>query len=829
MMGFAAFALVALTGPVRSVAQAPVDAAVILGGSDSDRLFDVAVDPAGNLYAVGETFSADFPVLGGIQPTLNGTQDAFVAKIDPSGQLLYSTYLGGSGFDSARGIAVDSAGNAYVVGYTTSADFPRQNPLDANRGGLSDGFISKLGPQGNVLLFSTYFGGNSEDSAEAIAIDAQGNLYVSGRTSGGLTTINAAQPNYGGNEDAYVLRLNAPMDAYAYVSYLGGAQLDYSTAIGVDPSGRACVVGFSGSIDFPRVNASQPPPGTPATQDGFYTLFDPAGSTLLVSSLIGGAGFDQARGVACNATHLAVVGDTLSTDFPAGSSIGSAVQAALAGDKDAFVAVFGNPGGSRNYATLHGGRRNDTFANASFDQKGALRVFGDTASSDLPDGSGLSLDLTGTGVFRSTDGGATWQASALQGMSVNDFAIAATTPRTLLAATDRGLFVSTDDGAHWNVPAGDFPGRVVHAVSADPANACTWIIGVDAATAGGIGASASAKAVAGPAPDGAARTTNCGADWQGWGEPARRYTGIKRLTGPNRLVVTVDRLATDGNGTLSDTCVTDGDGARVRCFGRGASDSVIAVDGSDPCSWIEAVPLGGSVFKITGNQFGCDHPFSSSGTGASFNSRVTALVVAPATATQQRRFVAGTQIGRVFMRLDDGTAVWTQVPGSFDVPVTALEALNDGKVLASIGSVLRRIEADGSSSVEVAHDTGAAGFGNLESCDQDCIGATAPSADAATGTYDPIDNDQFELSTTGGTCSEEAAAAASADVAQYFGATVPGFCGLEDSADVYGSGLDEENAVIYVRALYYGIFGNSFENPPTSARAGEPGNGTPAR
>lgn len=808
-----ALAMAALAGSGVLSAQPADERVVIIGGSDNERLYDVAVDAAGNVYAVGETFSADFPVLGGIQSTRNGAQDAFIVKLDSSGQLLYSTYLGGSGFDSARSVVVDSAGNAYVAGYTTSANFPLQNPLDANRGGASDGFIAKLGPQGDVLLFSTYFGGSSEDSADAMAIDAQGNLYVSGRTSGGLATINAAQATYGGNDDAFVLRLNAALDAYGYVSYLGGAQLDYANAIGVDASGRACVAGFSGSIDFPRVNPSQPPPGGTATQDGFYALFATAGTALEISSLLGGSGQDNARGVACNATHLAVVGETASTDFPTGAgsagpgqSTPAGVQSVAAGGKDAFVSVIRPADGTRVYSTLRGGLRDEAFVDVSFDADGSLLTFGATASSDLPDGTGGEVDLDGAGVFRTNDDGATWQATGLQGMAINDLATAATVPPTLLAATDRGLWVSTDGGNVWNVPAGSLPERVVNAVVVDPTLPCRWTIGVDATGGDAVGAG---------------RTTDCGATWSPLGEPAAGVVGMQRLGDPDRWVVNINRNSTHGDGTLSDTCVWNDAGEVIDCFGRGTSANLVATHPTAACRWYEADRFSGNVYAIGAGVAGCNPPFSSQGTGAPFAQPVTALAVVPAEGVEPSRGPDHSFTG--WACSSNGITAnlglppeWLLVPGDYQSRCTAMGIPEDGALKYSANSTFGSVERNGSAAYELTDDTGAMGFGDIESGQGQgqWNAGTARGTVLLSGTFGVVDPAIFRQSANHGSCFQEPGAAALYGYKRLLASTLEGKCGA-GSTSYIGENLGKRNIQIAWSDTGIGrIFGSSFERPP---------------
>ncbi|MEO7658140.1 MAG: SBBP repeat-containing protein, partial [Pyrinomonadaceae bacterium] len=154
-----------------------------LGGTDEDRGFRVALDGGGNAYVAGMTLSQNFPIVSALQPTFGGGSDAFITKLNPAGAISYSTFLGGNGLDGATGLAVTSAGNAYVAGFTTSTNFPLANPLQPlNNGGAFDAFVTKLNMAGTALDYSTYLGGGGYDSGFDIAADSSGNAYVFGRT-----------------------------------------------------------------------------------------------------------------------------------------------------------------------------------------------------------------------------------------------------------------------------------------------------------------------------------------------------------------------------------------------------------------------------------------------------------------------------------------------------------------------------------------------------------------------------------------------------------------------------------------------------------------------
>ncbi len=183
-----------------------------LGGSDEDYGWGIAVDLVGCAYVTGQTASADFPTHNPIQDHNDGSIDAFVAKIDTTesgdASLVYSTYLGGSSTDHGWGIAVDSAGCAYVTGETGSGDFPSQNPIQENKAGGRDAFVAKLSADGTALVYSTYLGGSDGDYGYGIAVDSEGCAYVTGATdSDNFPTLNPLQENNVGERDAFVTKL----------------------------------------------------------------------------------------------------------------------------------------------------------------------------------------------------------------------------------------------------------------------------------------------------------------------------------------------------------------------------------------------------------------------------------------------------------------------------------------------------------------------------------------------------------------------------------------------------------------------------------------------
>ena len=324
-----------------------------LGGSGDDSGGGIAVDADGNAYVAGRTSSPNFPtVAGAFQPTGGSTTDAFVAKLNPAGSaLVYSTYIGGSDGDSGTGIAVDSAGNAYVTGGTNSANFPTtagafQTTFASTSDFNSDAFVAKLDSTGSSLVYSTYLGGGSDESGAGIAVDASGSAYVTGRTESFdfPTTPGAFQPVAANSlYDAFVTKFDAAGSALVYSTRLGGSANDVGFGIAVDAAGNAYVTGGTFSDDFPTtLGAFQ------ATHVGgwdvFVTKFNLTGSALAYSTYLGGSGpvpqhgdgLDEGHGIAVDtAGNAYVTGQTISSNFPTTPGV---FQPMLAGSRDVFVA-----------------------------------------------------------------------------------------------------------------------------------------------------------------------------------------------------------------------------------------------------------------------------------------------------------------------------------------------------------------------------------------------------------------------------------------------------------------------------------------------------------
>jgi beta-propeller repeat-containing protein len=365
-----------------------------LGGDNNNAGYAIAVDAVGNAYVTGET-QTDFARAKPIHGVGGGSTDVFVAKLSADGsKLLYITYLGGSSADVGYGIAIDSAGNAYITGDTRSADFPLVNPVQAKLGGAADIFVAKLSTDGSKLLYSTYIGGSGGERGLGIAVDAFGNAYVTGYTNSlDFPIANALQPAFaGGNADAFVLKLDPSGSKLIYSTYLGGGndRPDIGTAIAADAVGNAYVTGFTNSADFPTKNPLQRFVGP---TDVFVTKLNPAGAPVY-STHLGGSADDEAMGIAVDTTGSAyVTGHTESPDFPTTAGAFSpkcvSIDAKLPIGNiclggDAFVSKISPDGSALVYSTFLSGRGFEVGRGIAVDAAGRAHVTGFTTSPDFP-------------------------------------------------------------------------------------------------------------------------------------------------------------------------------------------------------------------------------------------------------------------------------------------------------------------------------------------------------------------------------------------------------------------------------------------------------------
>ena len=377
-----------------------------LGGTGHDAGRGISVDSLGNAYVTGETDSTDFPTANPFQPAFaGGLWDGFVTKLDATGSMLaYSTYMGGTDRDYGTGIAADSSGSAYVIGYTSSTDFPTANPFQPASAGSTDAFVAKLDASGTALNYSTYLGGSSGDWAYGIAVGSSGDAYVTGltystdfpTTPGALDTACGTDGTCnGGLADAFVTKLNSTGSGLTYSTYLGAGSEDWGWGIAVDSSGNAYVTGHTRSTDFPVIGAFQVL--NAGGNDAFVAKLDSAGSSLIFSSYLGGSLDDRGFGIAVDSAGNAyVTGRTQSEDFPTANALQPALGGTLFGTADGFVAKLNPAGSALIYSSYLGGSDDDRGNGVAVDSSGNAYVAGYTSSSDFPTTPGAYDTTCGT-------------------------------------------------------------------------------------------------------------------------------------------------------------------------------------------------------------------------------------------------------------------------------------------------------------------------------------------------------------------------------------------------------------------------------------------------
>lgn len=369
---------------------------------------DIAVDGAGNVYVTGYTYGNDFPTEKPVQPRPGGglcgdfaCPDMFVLKLNAAGTaVLYSTYLGGDGDDQATGIAVDAAGNAYLTGASNSTDFPAGRAPNRN----PDAVIAKLNPEGSRLLYAYALGGSGEDSGNSIAIDAAGNAYITG------TTFNFDEPN------------DFPV-AQPYQRLPGGGR---------------CVLGGEAS----------------PCSDAFVARLNANGRTLDYSSYLGGSSFEAGSAIALDgAGHIIVTGFTAADNFP---KTPNAFQARIARDSacadepdlcfDGFLTKLSADGQALLYSTYLGGGSIDFVQGLAVDAAGNMLVSGTTLSRDFPLKNAQKTDnpLFTAFVTKFDSNGALVYSTYLGGRLVENFLQFALAPLTIFGFPSGGNLLAVD-------------------------------------------------------------------------------------------------------------------------------------------------------------------------------------------------------------------------------------------------------------------------------------------------------------------------------------------------------------------------------------------------
>ena len=400
------------------------------GGNYGESGWAIAVNTNdGSIYVAGQTYSTKFTNIissGAFQTSYHGGKlsgDAFVARFDASGtNLIYATYLGGSGNDGALGLAVDAAGNAYVTGFTDSTNFPTQNALYSHVGGsvdkfakshLTDAFVTELNPAGTGLVYSTYLGGDSMDAAYGIALDGAGDAFVTGYTysTNFPVTANAFQPHPACpntvyiNANAFVAELSTGGTNLNYSTYLGGTNFDVGRAIAVN-NGMVFVAGHTVSTNFPNINGLAGFGWLNGTTNKFNPLHSAdafvaaftnsalTNLTLLYSTILGASNMDVATGIAAGPDGTAyVAGYTSSKNFPNTATNVPGLTTGYGTNKTVSVLItnafltqikWNGTNAALGYSAVFGGKDFNTANGVALDPAGDAFVVGTTTSTNFP-------------------------------------------------------------------------------------------------------------------------------------------------------------------------------------------------------------------------------------------------------------------------------------------------------------------------------------------------------------------------------------------------------------------------------------------------------------
>ena len=458
------------------------------GPNDPDYARALAVDQAGVVTLTGETYSQSYPTTPGAwqQVSGQGGRDAHVTRLDPSQpqsqQLVYATFLGGSGSELSNAIAVDGAGVVTIAGETESTNFPTTSgAFSSTHGNFSDVFVARLDPsrsQAQQLLYSTFVGGSAFERAHALAVDAAGVTTIAGYTSSANypTTPGAWDTTHNGGQDVFVTRLDPSLlqaQQLVYSTFVGGANLDSALALAVDTSGVVTVAGSTSSPNYPTTpgvwNTTHNGGSVNNHSDAFVTRLNPSlpqAQQLVYSTFVGGVGDDDAGAIAIDGTGVVTIaGLTGSANYP--TTLG-AHDTALGGALDAFVTRLDSSLPSMQqlvYSTFVGGSGNDVARALAVDAAGVVTIAGNTDSIDYPTTPG-AWDTTHTG-GSPTDAFVTrldpirTQAQQLQystflGGSGGDAAwaiVVETTGRVTIAGNTDSIDYPTTPGAWGTVPS----------------------------------------------------------------------------------------------------------------------------------------------------------------------------------------------------------------------------------------------------------------------------------------------------------------------------------------------------------------------------------------
>jgi hypothetical protein len=378
------------TSPYRKDAELVIDPSLMfssfVGGSGQEVDGGIAVDPAGNVYVTGETYSGNFPkTLKVYDRTFNGVADVFISKFKPDGSgLVYSTFLGGNAAEAAMGIAVDATGQVYVCGFTKSPNFPTTiGAFDRTLGGVRDAFVTKLNAAGTGLVYSTLIGGSASEEAAGLALSPNGHVCLTGSTLSVdfPVTVKAYDKSLSG-QDAFVLKINSTGKNLVFSTFFGGSGEEQGLGIVLDPAENVLITGTTTSTDFPTTDGAYDR-NLGGPKDVFVSRFNPQGNGLVISTYLGSGGVDGTLGgIAVDRSgSVYLTGFTESSRFPVTAG---AWDSAFSGSNEAFLTKLDPAGADLVYSTFLGGSNQEFGRSVAVDVIGDAIVTGYTKSANWP-------------------------------------------------------------------------------------------------------------------------------------------------------------------------------------------------------------------------------------------------------------------------------------------------------------------------------------------------------------------------------------------------------------------------------------------------------------
>ncbi len=377
----------------------------LLGGGQDETAGGIAVDTTGSVYLAGSTSSSDFPVSPGAAQTRKGiggqaNTDAFVVKLNPTGSaIVYATFLGGNDDDTPTDIAINTAGEAFVVGFTFATNFPTTAGAMKTRSdsALYESFATRIDPTGTKFVYSTYIGGKIAELTTAVAVDSQSNAFIAGTSISPdfVVTPGSFQTTRQGNSDPFVLKLNPQGSAPVYSTLVGGALgIDTLLDIAVDSAGNAYITGNAESSDFPL--GPNPIQRTrQGSSDAFLFKLNAAGSAVVYGTFLGGNGGERGDSVAVDSLGSAYV--LLTTSSTTGLTPVRGFQNANAGGTDLYVLKISPDGASVEQSSFFGGFENESGRSIAVDNRDRAYVGGSTTSTNLPGTTGSAQPASAGG------------------------------------------------------------------------------------------------------------------------------------------------------------------------------------------------------------------------------------------------------------------------------------------------------------------------------------------------------------------------------------------------------------------------------------------------